>query len=119
MQTDYPIGEPNASSAPQGSAWAWDPMQANTFHTLVWKDYSSGTGEYSSVSATWHLDMEEKLLYLQHVSAKYPYQPPTDSFTDPAALLTDRHRRIAREVAREHFGMMKFKSRTRLYPFKG
>jgi len=119
MQTDYPIGEPNAHSAPQGSAWAWDPTDANIFHTLVWKEYSSGTGEYSGVSATWFLDVDEKLLYLQHVSVKYPYQPTTDFLTNPAALLTDRHKRIAREVARERFGMEKFRLRTRLYPFKG
>jgi hypothetical protein len=118
------MNEPNVNSTPSGSAWAWnDESEMNdnppTFETVVWNGYSPSTGEYSAVSAKWTLDVHNKLLHLEHVTIKYPYQPWNETLANPRIHISDKHKRIAQAVARDYFGMKKFKSRTRMYPLGG
>lgn len=118
------IDEPNVESTPNGSAWDWrheSEVEDNPplFETITWNGYSANTGEYSAVLAKWSLDTENKLLRLERISVKFPYQPWDDTPADPKRYLTDTHRRMARKVAREYFDMEKFRNRTVLHPKDG
>jgi len=112
------MNRPTSADDPQGHDWEWfeGETEHRQFTTIIWSGYSPGTGEYDAVKAVWSLDEDNQLLFLESVSVKHPYQSWNDFLTNPANLLSSRHKGIAREVAREYFGMQKFKSRTRFSP---
>ncbi len=116
-----PLHEPQVGSQASGSAWDWadeSEMEGRPplFETIIWNGYSSGDGEFAAVTAKWSLDIVNKLLHLEHVSYRSPYQPWSDFLTQQSDMLSVRHLQLARGVAAEYFEMKRFRLRTRLYP---
>jgi len=109
------MNHPNSNDGPQGSS-VESLDSGSGFVSIVWHGYAPATGEYSAVKAEWSYDEENKLIFLEWVGVKYPYQKWNDFLTNPANAITDRHFRLVREFAAKHFEMEKFRLRTRLHP---
>jgi len=93
------------SNAGTELAWRDEP---NRFEIMSWTGYSREVGEYHATLTVWQVDDEAKEIRLHRVTVRFPYEGWRNGLTNPAALVPDRHKRMARKVGRERFGKERF-----------
>lgn len=87
---------PNYRDPPQGSFVNWSEGSPDQVEIIVWRGYSSGTGEYYGTLARFIVDREVKTIRLAHVSIKRPYATWNDFLTNPQSFVTDTMKRAVR-----------------------
>lgn len=87
-------------------AWRDEP---NRFEIMTWTGHSPKVGEYHATLTVWVVDDESKAIRLERVTVRFPYQGWQDGLVNPAAVVPNRHKRMARKVGRDRFGNERFR----------
>lgn len=91
-----------------GTELAWHNEESQ-FEIMTWTGYNPEVGEYHATLTVWTVDDEAKVVTLERVAVRSPYEGWRGDFANPSALVPDSHKRKARAIGREKFGKERFR----------
>lgn len=102
------VGPQPKTSSTNGSEVAWRD-ERNEFEIMTWTGYNPEVGEFYATLTRWTVDDKTEEIRLLQVSLKIPYQGWRSDFVNPSRLVSDKHKRRAREIGRERFDKTQFR----------